>query len=494
MKYTNQILLYILIFSNYANCLNDTNLNETSHLEFQQKLETIRNLIFLYYLPTIVIIGIIGNTLTIIIISKEKSLLKLHDPTKSLRENFNELKANNTNLLNVPNSVSKQTKRKLFIPKKVTNQFSSSNYFIFCLAVSDLVYNFILLLVWISRVGFNIVHLKYVCQITIAISYICSFLSAAFTTLFTFQRFMAVSKPLKAATSFSLQSPYFIKLIIVCLVISSCFVYSFSLFLYDSEPKKEHEHIKEASSICGPKESQKNLVLIINNTLDTLLTLIIPSFGIICMNVAICKSFRKYSNENDINLSTTDGIALNTNKIIKSKSNYSLNSLIVDEKVNMNRSFKMKQATNTNELDIPMKVIKTTKSKSLSLNSNLKKNINIVSNNGNNSNNNNNQCSSRHVTKTLLIVSFAFILLNSPFRASQLIVNIRMFLSKNYVYSNFEYVINELLLNLYFTSYSVNFFLYSLCGKKFRESLKALILYCTFFIYSKIICLFTRHS
>lgn len=490
---TSNISLNLL---NTTNQLTMSSTNQTNNLDVQRRLEHVRDLIALYYLPTIVIIGLIGNTLTIIIISKEKSLLRLHDSYKTVT-NIDKYSSHyqSVNQLNSKHSIRSHTqinlqmRKKAFTPKKTSNQFSSSNYFIFCLAVSDLMYNFVLLLVWISRVSFNLVHIKYICQLTIAITYICSFLSAAFTTLFTFQRFMAVLRPLKSATNFSLQSPNFIKKIIFGLVFFSLVVYSYSLFLYDTEPKKDHDQT-EAFSKCGPKENSKNLLLIIDNTVDTLLTLIIPSFGIMFMNVAICRSFSNYQKDNLFSdkdkskivhtfsqrtkFSGDDSTACRETSLVEEDSKMRKNSLCSN--IEADELKKMDQSTNY--LGLPLKADKqgsnsigfTATEASASTKAKVSHQV----------------ASSRHVTKTLLIVSFAFILLNSPFRASQLFSYIRMYITKNYVYSNFEFAINEVLLNLYFTSYSVNFFLYSLCGRKFRDSLKALVLCCVYFLYSKI--------
>lgn len=486
-----------------------TSTNHTTNIDVQRRLEHVRDLIALYYLPTIVIIGLIGNTLTIIILSKEKTLLKLHESKKTIANldkyssNYQSVNQLNTNKNSIKShtQINLQMRKKAFTPKKPSNQFSSSNYFIFCLAVSDLMYNFVLLLVWISRVSYNLVHIKYICQVTIAITYICSFLSAAFTTLFTFQRFMAVLRPLKSATNFSLQSPNFIKKLICALVIFSLLVYSYSLFLYDTEPKKDHDQT-EAFSKCGPKENSKNLLLIIDNTVDTLLTLIIPSFGIMFMNVAICRSFSNYQKENLFNDKSK------TQNSLKEKSKFSAEESIVfketsliDEETSKTRRNticsdaevdELKKVTqSTNYLGLPIKDMNEINNS----NHNNSNNQNINHTNSTNSAHNKNKvshqvASSRHVTKTLLIVSFAFILLNSPFRASQLFSYIRMFITKNYVYSNFEFAINEVLLNLYFTSYSVNFFLYSLCGRKFRDSLKALVCFGVCFLFNKISRLF----
>jgi hypothetical protein len=95
---------------------------------------------------------------------------KLHQPSRK-----------NTEIIN-------NNSRKNKKPSSYNTQFSSTNYFIFSLAVSDLIYNFFLALVVITKNDImNILDREYFCEISVCITYICSFLSAAFTTLFTFQ-------------------------------------------------------------------------------------------------------------------------------------------------------------------------------------------------------------------------------------------------------------------------------------------------------------------
>ncbi len=235
-------------------------------------------------------------------------------------------------------------------------------------------------------------------------------------------------------------------------------MYSFSLFLYDTEPKKDYEFSESVRS-CGVKESYTNFVYIFDNTIDSFLTLILPSIGIICMNIAICKSF---SNHQKSILNESSPFS---NRIKKS---------FVDAK-NLKQTESMLNTSiddHSSKLDISKPKV------------NIIKRLSTTSITGDTKS----HCASasRHITKTLLIVSFAFILLNSPYRASKLISYIRMTLTGHYVYSNLEYAINEVLISLYFTSYSVNFFFYSLCGKKFRSSLQALILICLFYFCRKI--------
>jgi len=300
------------------------------------------------------------------------------------------------------------------------------------LAISDLIYNAILLCVWITRTGFNILNIRYICELSIALSYICSFLSAAFTTCFTFQRFMAVVHPLKWATCVFLQSKSKIKIFIFVLIVFSMVTYFFSLFMYDAEPKKEHEESTELQNICTIKQGYSNIVNIIDNTLDSFLTFVMPSFCILFMNIAIIRTVTTKSEENEY----VDSFKSTSNKkkqIKRGNLRYQDSHLIEKDQNQRGENFPR----------VPIK--------------------------------SDSKITNSQVTKTLLVVSFVYILLNSPYRASKIFSYINLITKKTEVYSNFDLVMNEILINLYFTSHSVNFFLYSLCRKNFRGSLKALI-------------------
>ena len=434
--------------------------NETLQEDtLKKKLEFFRNMVYLYYLPVIVLVGIMGNTLTIILLLKEKCLLNVYDPVKTLKENlrksFESIDQKYTSIM-PPKSANMQRSS----VNSSAVQFSSSNYFIASLAISDLVYNIILALVWLTRIGLNVLNIRYICQISIALSYICSFLSAAFTTIFTFQRFMAVVYPLKSATSISLQSKAKIKSLILILVIFSVLMYSFSLFMYDAEPKKEHEQAAEMKNVCGIKQGYVSLVNIIDNTLDSFLTLIMPSVCILCMNCAIIKAL---SNQ-QTNLKTFNSKP----KILKSfpsEKNKGHKETTFHDKSTKKQTNSAKLSIISMNLELHSDTMESDKDISTKY---------VITELRSSENQKHSAASNSHITKTLLAVSFFFILLNSPFRATKLISYIQMLTKHTDVYSNFDFVINEVLINLYFTSYSVNFFLYSLCGKKFRISLKAL--------------------
>ena len=454
-------------------CQNGTSLEAE---DLKEKIQKISKLVTIFYLPIVVTIGLIGNTLTLIILSTESKLAKCFNQNDSFIQNFRNMNSN-YNLHSRVKGSNMSIDAKLhcrqqllshkysnYLPKKHHSQFLSTNYFIFALAVSDLVWNFILLLVWITEAGlYNVVNNNYICQVSIVISYVCSFLSAAFTLLFTFQRFLAVVKPLKLATGSMLQSTHFIRRLIIGLIAFAFLIYSFSIFLYDMTPKKDHEQT-EAVAKCGVNANYIKAVDIFDNTVDPFLTLVIPSLGIIVMNGLIVRTFSKYQKE--YNLVRHSKISSKKEKPFEFKNkskrsmilpNEEISLEIVHEKNSSNRSSQIIGIKSRSRLDLTT----TSMPKSNQINS------------------------SSHITKTLLMVSFSFILLNSPYRASRLIAYIRMTLTENFVLTNLEYAISEVLINFYFTSYSVNFFLYSLCGKKFRASFQALVLYCLFYLYSR---------
>jgi hypothetical protein len=81
----------------------------------------------------------------------------------------------------------------------------------------------------------------------------------------------------------------------------------------------------------------------------------------------------------------------------------------------------------------------------------------------------------RRITKMLLIISTTFLLLNTPMHLLKIYY---FFFSNDDTYdekNSVESTIEMLTFYLFYTNFSINFFLYSLCGKNFRSSLMDLI-------------------
>jgi hypothetical protein len=81
----------------------------------------------------------------------------------------------------------------------------------------------------------------------------------------------------------------------------------------------------------------------------------------------------------------------------------------------------------------------------------------------------------RRITKMLLIISTTFLLLNTPMHLLKIYY---FFFSNDETLdekSPIESIIEMFTFYLFYTNFSINFFLYSLCGKNFRASLMDLI-------------------
>ncbi|CAF1112152.1 unnamed protein product [Adineta ricciae] len=109
------------------------------------------------------------------------------------------------------------------------------------------------------------------CQTTVYITHVCSFLSAAFTLSFTLQRFIAVLFPLHANTIISTRS----SIINICLLVFiSCSFYSFSFFVTNNSHGQ-----------C--REDENHPVLFPLLIVDICLTFILPFIFILLFNFAI---------------------------------------------------------------------------------------------------------------------------------------------------------------------------------------------------------------
>jgi hypothetical protein len=114
------------------------------------------------------------------------------------------------------------------------------------------------------------------CQTTVYITHVCSFLSANFTLSFTLQRFVAVLFPLHANTIISYRSSI---INIFLLVFLGCSFYSFSFFLTNISHGQ-----------CIEDESYPALFPLL--IVDTCLTFVLPFIFILLFNCAIVYKLR----------------------------------------------------------------------------------------------------------------------------------------------------------------------------------------------------------
>ena len=149
-----------------------------------------------------------------------------------------------------------------------------SSILLSALAVVDFLYLLIIFLSIIDHLTHEAIGLHrslILCQSTVYITHICSFLSSNFTLSFTLQRFVAVLFPLHAQTIISTRSSI---INIFVLVLFSGSFYSFSFFLTNISQDR-----------CREDETYPALFPLL--IVDICLTFVIPLIFILLFNIAI---------------------------------------------------------------------------------------------------------------------------------------------------------------------------------------------------------------
>lgn len=200
--------------------------------------EEILELNHTYYLPTLIVIGVIGNILSCVVFL-----------TTHLR-------------------------------------MRSSSYYLAALACADLGFLVALFIVWLSSaVDVPIFHVNGFCQFIVYLSSVCGFLSVWLIVAFTVERFIAVQYPLHRPHMCTVARA---KAIIFYLagfaLVSHSYVFITSGII----------QLDGGIQICEMLDQHKGTMHIIN-IIDTFLTLIIPLILIVIMNAMIAVNLYRFS-------------------------------------------------------------------------------------------------------------------------------------------------------------------------------------------------------
>lgn len=191
-------------------------------MNFSSKLE-------LFYYITIALTGLVGNTTTIIVFSQRR--------LRSLR----------------------------------------SSFFLTCLAITDLIFILIVIVAFLDGLQVPVMTIP-TCMFTIYLSHIASFLSSNFTLAYTSHRLIAVFFPIKATTFLKQRTNRFLAF---GLFFFACSFYSLSF------PVVKTTFRSNSSNLVHCEEDENKRLLFPFLVLDTLFTFLIPFSLISCMNLAI---------------------------------------------------------------------------------------------------------------------------------------------------------------------------------------------------------------
>lgn len=143
-----------------------------------------------YYLPAVVLVGGIGNILSVIVFYKTK-LKKL-----------------------------------------------SSSYYLAALGISDTCFLICAFVSWLNYININIFNKNYFCQFFTFTSGLCSFLSVYFVVAFTVERFIAVLYPLKRQTMCTVKRACTVLIglfFLGCIISIPCLVYAAPQYSVDAK-------------------------------------------------------------------------------------------------------------------------------------------------------------------------------------------------------------------------------------------------------------------
>ncbi|CAF1208891.1 unnamed protein product [Rotaria magnacalcarata] len=366
-----------------------------------------------------------------------------------------------------------------------------SSFFLTCLAMTDLIFILILVIAFLHQLHVPVMT-KPVCMLTIYLSHIASFLSSNFTLAYTLHRLIAVFFPIKATT--------FLKQRTNRILAFGLFIFACSFYLL-SFPVTTTKLVSNATNIVYCEEDRDKPLLFPFLILDTLFTFIIPFSCITCMNLAIvyklhsnfslkqpmpisnvstpalCPSAK--SSTNSSGQSQTDAMELPILNNSNNNANYNTQSKRNPHCLRQqNHSFicarpieRHKRSRNGGSLT------STTSIRHISL-YHQNTSIRIRST----------QCratASAKTTKMLLAASTVFLVFNLPYHSL-----LFCFLFTREGSSRMLHAVNIARL-WFFASFCVNFFVYVICGQRFRSevvrlfSCKALQRYFTYHSQAK---------
>ncbi|XP_053977985.1 thyrotropin-releasing hormone receptor-like [Hylaeus volcanicus] len=401
-------------------------------LDFEEKpMEACHSLYFLldffhqYYIPSIILLGLVGNLLSCIVFL-------------------------NTHL-----------------------RIRSSSYYLAALATADFGFLITLLLVWLNNtLGWKVFNKDGWCETLVYVSAVCSSLSVWLIVAFTVERFIAIQYPLHRPHICTIARAKAIVLVLVILALAS---HSYSFVTAGVVLNREGEEY------CDLKVEYLETMKIIS-IIDSIASLIAPLVLIIVMNTMIMRNLLKFSRRfketsssstdwssrerSDINLnripsasSSNNGVGgINMGPIVGGRRPPSQQSFHSSKN---NHSHHSRQQTNSALPSTPRIACQQPEvaARCIHIRSSSR---NLVSTR-----------SQQSITKMLLLISTVFILLNLPSYVIRLCVFFFSLARKDT--PDLLWCLQQFFMLLYYTNFSINFLLYAMCGITFRRCLQQLL-------------------
>jgi len=206
---------------------------ETEEYHFCHIIDFLLDFCMLYYVPAIILLGLVGNLLSCLVFLKTS----LH----------------------------------------------SSSYYLAALATSDFTYLFVLIFVWLNNtIGWKVFNSDGWCETVVYIGSVCGTLSTWLIVAFTIERFKAIQYPLHSQQMCTIERA---KKYILGLTITALIFHLYILFVAGVIKNRSREE-------CALKMEYIGAMQIIN-IIDMIVSLIVPLILIIVMNTMIMRNLLK---------------------------------------------------------------------------------------------------------------------------------------------------------------------------------------------------------
>ncbi|CAF1073947.1 unnamed protein product [Didymodactylos carnosus] len=366
-----------------------------------------------------------------------------------------------------------------------------SSFFLTCLAITDLIFILILVIALLDELNVPVLNAM-TCLLTIYFSHIASFLSSNFTLAYTSHRLIAVFFPIKATTFLKQRTN---RILAFALIVFACSFYSLSFPVTTTKPRNNQTYLVHC-------EEDKNKALLFPFlVIDTFFTFLFPFSAITIMNLAIVYklhtklTFKKMTlpypryppkSSNSSNISST-----NEKSDTVGASQFKLTSIHRPAYQSLSKKNHSKMSSNGNNEYLhliqqrPFLTVNHNyfKSNIHSSEDNIKKLHNQHRQQNNFQQKLSDRTSSMRIrstharantsaktTKMLLAASTVFLVFNLPYH---LLLFCFLFLKQ---YPPWLLTAVNIARHWFFASFCVNFFVYAICGQRFRN--EVLRLFC----------------
>nr|BAO01068.1 neuropeptide GPCR A18 [Nilaparvata lugens] len=304
----------------------------------------------------------------------------------------------------------------------------SSSYYLAALAASDTGFLATLFVAWLPIVNVPLFNKPVICQASIYLNSVCSFVSVWLVVTFTVERFIVVLYPLQRQAVCTVTRA---KAVLAILAIVALLTYS--PYLITSAPQLKADPLTNTThEVCTLLDGYHDLASLLNSV-DVMLTLVLPFVLIVALNSLICRTVWRLAR-------IRRGMMLppSEQQPAAGGGNCTGGS-------RLHRSRKL-QSSGGSSCAVAMSAARQPRKRSPS--------------------------SSAKVTEMLLVVSTVFIVLNLP----SYVVRIWIYASppSHNEHNNWQIILQHYFLVLFNTNFGINFVLYCVSGQNFRRALVSL--------------------